>query len=391
MDPGAEIHTDAGRRRRAWIALGVAAAACILLAAVGTAAWRSCGFGTCPDVSQLSAHQPRGASLLLDRNGEPFADLLPDQPRMVSLDALPATVPQAFLAVEDQRFYGTRASTGVAWSARSWRTSARARPSRASARSPCSSRATSSPSGSPARRGRCPGSCSRCAWPRDRGTLQQGRHPRAVPEQHLLRQRRPRASRPRPATTSAARPRGSRSRQAALLAASAKGPSHYNPRRHPDRARRRRDLVLTLMERQGRVWARGRRRGARRAARGGSRQPPRGAGGGLAPYFVEEVRAQLEESFGERPVPRDRCASGRRSTSRRSARRRSELRAQLRTIETGALGKFTGPLVCAGAAAPADAGTPYLQGAVVALEVGRGDVLAWVGGRDFRQSRFDRV
>ena len=35
--------------------------------------------------------------------------------------------------------------------------------------------------------------------------------------------------------------------------------------------------------------------------------------------------------------------------------------------------------------------TPYLQGAVVALEVATGDVLAWVGGRDFRHSRFDRV
>jgi penicillin-binding protein 1A len=41
--------------------------------------------------------------------------------------------------------------------------------------------------------------------------------------------------------------------------------------------------------------------------------------------------------------------------------------------------------------APGEGGTPYLQGAMVALEIGTGDVLAWVGGRDFQQSRFDRV
>ena len=38
-----------------------------------------------------------------------------------------------------------------------------------------------------------------------------------------------------------------------------------------------------------------------------------------------------------------------------------------------------------------DGGTPYLQGAAVMLDVHDGDVLAWVGGRDFSQSQFDRV
>ena len=55
---------------------------------------------------------------------------------------------------------------------------------------------------------------------------------------------------------------------------------------------------------------------------------------------------------------------------------------------------FRGPRYSASvppAASAAEAGTPYLQGAVVSLEVGSGDVLAWVGGRDFHQSRFDRV
>jgi penicillin-binding protein 1A len=50
--------------------------------------------------------------------------------------------------------------------------------------------------------------------------------------------------------------------EAATLAALPKAPADYDPRRHPQSARARRDLVLTLMERQGLVDA-----GAARAAR----------------------------------------------------------------------------------------------------------------------------
>src|SRR5919106_1840531 len=41
--------------------------------------------------------------------------------------------------------------------------------------------------------------------------------------------------------------------QAATLAAMPKGPAHYDPRRHPKEARERRDLVLALMEEQERI------------------------------------------------------------------------------------------------------------------------------------------
>ena len=41
--------------------------------------------------------------------------------------------------------------------------------------------------------------------------------------------------------------------QAAMLAALPKAPTHYDPRRQPERAKERRDLVLTLMEQQGRL------------------------------------------------------------------------------------------------------------------------------------------
>jgi penicillin-binding protein 1A len=179
--------------------------------------------------------------------------------------------------------------------------------------------------------------------------------------------------------------------QAALLAGLIRGPSRYDPRRFPDRARERRDLVLALMEHQGRVPA---------ATATAARTMPLGvvrrraaatADSGLAPYFAEEVRRQLEDRLGERLY--DETLTVTTTLDRVSSAAESGWSGS-RAVETGALGSFRGPRYSASvppAAGAAESGTPYLQGAVVSLEVGSGDVLAWVGGRDFHQSRFDRV
>src|SRR5207245_2923322 len=71
-----------------------------------------CGIAGCPRADRLQTHQPGGAPVLLDRNGRPFADLAPVPGEMVRLASLPPYVPQAFLAVEDKRFYKHR---GVDW------------------------------------------------------------------------------------------------------------------------------------------------------------------------------------------------------------------------------------------------------------------------------------
>ena len=70
--------------------------------------WQRCGVGGCPNVDRLSAYQPGGASLLLDMDGEEFADLSPIEHDVVVLDSLPPHVPGAFVAVEDKRFYTHR-------------------------------------------------------------------------------------------------------------------------------------------------------------------------------------------------------------------------------------------------------------------------------------------
>src|SRR5690606_14306420 len=74
--------------------------------------YTNCGMSGCPDVRQLAAYQPGGAPVLLDRNGEEFADLAPFERVVVALDSLPEYVPQAFVAVEDRRFWDHH---GVDW------------------------------------------------------------------------------------------------------------------------------------------------------------------------------------------------------------------------------------------------------------------------------------
>ncbi|HEY8149373.1 MAG TPA: transglycosylase domain-containing protein, partial [Vicinamibacteria bacterium] len=67
-------------------------------------AWSRCFFTGCPDVRRLASYQPGGASVLVDRNGKAFADLAPIEGELIRLATLPRYVPDAFIAVEDQRF-----------------------------------------------------------------------------------------------------------------------------------------------------------------------------------------------------------------------------------------------------------------------------------------------
>src|SRR6266542_3392574 len=57
-----------------------------------------------PDVRRLTSYQPGGASVLVDRNGKAFADLAPIEGELIPLARLPRYVPEAFIAIEDQRF-----------------------------------------------------------------------------------------------------------------------------------------------------------------------------------------------------------------------------------------------------------------------------------------------
>ncbi len=86
--------------------------------------------------------------------------------------------------------------------------------------------------------------------------------------------------------------------EAALLAALPKGAEYYSPVNHPERALRRRNLVLSEMRADGKI--------TREQEEGAAAMPLglhiQAAPNSEAPYFVEEVRRQLEKQFGAEEV-----------------------------------------------------------------------------------------
>jgi penicillin-binding protein 1A len=183
--------------------------------------------------------------------------------------------------------------------------------------------------------------------------------------------------------------------EAAMLAALPKLPAFYNPRTHPDRAVRRRNVVLGLMRDQGfltpeecELW----------------RSYPlvlttnRTNYGDVAPYFVEWLRVQLDAKFG-----RDLYEGGLRvyttlDLDMQEAAERA-LESQLDAIEAGVYsnGKFPGRttyreyIESSKASGEDHPYTPYLQGALVTLEASTGYIRAMIGGRDFDDSKYNRA
>lgn len=86
--------------------------------------------------------------------------------------------------------------------------------------------------------------------------------------------------------------------EAALLAALPKGPEYYSPARYPDRALKRRNLVLDEMRQDGKI-TREQEEKAKASPLGLHIEPPANS---VAPYFVEEVRRQLEKEYGVEEV-----------------------------------------------------------------------------------------
>jgi penicillin-binding protein 1A len=86
--------------------------------------------------------------------------------------------------------------------------------------------------------------------------------------------------------------------EAALLAALPKGPSSYSPINYPERALRRRNLVINSMLEDGKITA----EQATRAKNTPIRLSLQSGPNTLAPYFVEEVRRYLEHKYGSEEV-----------------------------------------------------------------------------------------
>ena len=180
--------------------------------------------------------------------------------------------------------------------------------------------------------------------------------------------------------------------EAALLAGLPQNPSGHSPYRRPENAKSRRNVVLRNMLDTKTISA-GQYESATRAPLGVVDRPD---GVGQAPYFVEMVRQTLDDKYGSNLVYEGglRIYTSldldlQREAERALEKRLSDLEARYKYKNTH--GSFVQPAVASDGRAPVGSQTPYVQGALVAIDVKTGYVRALVGGRDFRHSSFNRA
>lgn len=173
--------------------------------------------------------------------------------------------------------------------------------------------------------------------------------------------------------------------ETALLTAIPNSPGTFDPRTHPDRALRRRNLVLRRMLDERFITP----AVAREAMRTPLLLAPDNGYSARAPYVVEWVRRWLTERYGASTVNTGGLAV---TTTIDPAIQRAgsaSLAAGLARVERTP--GYRWPRYATSRGRPATGRTPYLQGMFVALDPSTGDVLALEGGRDFRESEFDRA
>jgi penicillin-binding protein 1B len=156
----------------------------------------------------------------------------------------------------------------------------------------------------------------------------------------------------------------------ALLVAMVRGPSYYNPRRHPARAKKRRNLVLDQMETLGII-------SDTRAAR--EKQAPLGvipAGRGTSRYpaFVDLVRRQLRRDYRDADLRGDGLRIFTTLDLRTQRGAEKALATRIKRLQRE-LGSRKGEL----------------EGAVIVTSPQSGEALAVVGGRRVGSAGFNRA
>lgn len=159
--------------------------------------------------------------------------------------------------------------------------------------------------------------------------------------------------------------------QLALLAGLVKGASHYNPRKHPDRARKRRDLVIRQMLEQGYLDEKIAER-ALAAPLDIAASP--GWSGAKYPAYLDLVSRQLQLDY----QPEDLRTEGLRIFTTLNPRYQNiaehAVRERLAKLEQGK-----------------NLSDHSLQTAVIISSVETGEILALIGGRDRNIAGFNRA
>jgi len=159
--------------------------------------------------------------------------------------------------------------------------------------------------------------------------------------------------------------------ETALLVGLIKGPSYYDPRRFPDRALARRNLIIDTLEKQG-VIAPAKAAAAKRVPLGVSDKGGRPAG--AYPAYLQLVRRQLERDYREEDLRSEGLRIFTMLDPLVQAVAEEAVRRRIPEIE-GARGFADGTL----------------EAAVIVTSAAQGEVLALVGGRDPSYAGFNRA
>ena len=154
----------------------------------------------------------------------------------------------------------------------------------------------------------------------------------------------------------------------ALLVGLVKGPSRYDPRLHPDRARARRDLVLSELAAARLIDA---ATASRASAEPLGLRPP---GGGYVPAFLDLVRRHLKRDYADADLAAAGLSVYTTLDPRAQNAAERALARQLRRLDAASRVRNS-----------------HLEGAVIIAEPNSGDVVAVAGAREVGADGFNRA
>src|SRR5215217_1610158 len=293
-----------------------------------------CRAGACPSVDVLDQYQPRQTSKLYAADGRFITELGLERRTLLKIDQIPPLVRNAFVMTEDKRFYK---HSGVDWL-----------------------RVPGALLTDIRRRSFAEGfstitmQLARNIFPerlsRDKSLvrkLKEIKVARAIEAKYskdrileLYLNQIPLGNQAFGVETASQRYFGKSARdlnvaEAATLAGLPKAPERYNPRRSPERAIQRRNTVIEVMREEGAISD----ADASLAKAYPLQLARRAEAGDVAPYYVEWIRQQLEQQFGQRLYEQGLKVYTTLDVDLQSAAERA-LENQLRAIEAGRFGAY---------------------------------------------------
>jgi len=161
--------------------------------------------------------------------------------------------------------------------------------------------------------------------------------------------------------------------ECALISAMPRAPSRYSPLVNSNLAVKRRNIVLKQMLSEGDITPSEYRQASDEPARTGNHSRK----AFKAPYFVSYIKKSLEDSIGSSMLYKGGLTVYTTLSSELQTAAESAMENGLRLLEKRMLAR--------------EQTDPHPQGACIVLNVGTGEILAMVGGRNYEKSTYNRA